>query len=791
MKKSKKALLRSISIILSIMMILSALPMTVYAEGSTGTKGVSTGAKGIGTTTFVSPAASLTASAWQLKVIGAGSINMEQVTDAQWNSTDNSGVQFYYSIMDSSGSVFSNNSFNGGTGLPSEFGTVSYCYVYYAEDPSTAGKELSNAVPVGMSQSQWLSTLANYEKDLSHMSDGCIDYTELLQTELTWVDSSDNTLPLAYSLGGEGSIVYEPHWYSVFVKLEQDGADPFINTDNSVVYVHDGSGSGTGGTGGGTVPSGFAGPAVSVRANPYANVNGTQTQVNDVEYESVSNSGVRFCYFVIDSNYAAFGSGTGQKALNAEDGSIEFAYVYSDTVPSGSTDITSLCPVGMTAQSWQNTVTEYRSQWTSDNPRTKVDYTNLLAALNWTSDDRLRVYSDNEVYGTSGGTAHYTNRFYGAFIRWSKDSDILYGTDCPLVYLHEKAPDVITSPVISAIAIPCNTNTNASVNGTQVIIPRTATETGIDFRYSITDNYNVTWSDADALNPKPVDTSAVRIEYLWTYTDYNNMANLPAGRVPIGMSSLDWNNMRNDYLTEWLSEHSSAEPDYSDLIIDLPGWTTDPVLPLFDDKTVYGAGNGEAGVYSPRFYSCMIRLTFLDGSGYRKAFINTGYSVQIKFGTVGAVNAPVTFNGMELRYYDTSKHIYDYVWQSMGYVSVESFTDYIVGYVLTDDFGQQYGNLDYGHPALPSNAHLEYLWNYISIEDYNGNSSTTAITNIFPGWNAIPCGMTKAAWQALTDGKSNEEKNAVLASLSGWTEDNRMPVYSKGERGYCSKPQHL
>ena len=192
--------------------------------------------------------------------------------------------------------------------------------------------------------------------------------------------------------------------------------------------------------------------------------------------------------------------------------------------------------------------------------------------------------------------------------------------------------------------------------------------------------------------------------------------------------------MRNDYLTEWLSEHSSAEPDYSDLIIDLPGWTTDPVLPLFDDKTVYGAGNGEAGVYSPRFYSCMIRLTFLDGSGYRKAFINTGYSVQIKFGTVGAVNAPVTFNGMELRYYDTSKHIYDYVWQSMGYVSVESFTDYIVGYVLTDDLGQQYGNLDYGHPALPSNAHLEYLWNYISIEDYNGNSSTTAITNIFPGW---------------------------------------------------------
>ena len=271
------------------------------------------------------------------------------------------------------------------------------------------------------------------------------------------------------------------------------------------------------------------------------------------------------------------------------------------------------------------------------------------------------------MYGTSTGAApHYTNRFYGAFLRWTGDTQTVYSTDVPLVYLHEKAPDVVTSPVNSAFAIPCNTSNGTSVNGTEVIIPRTAFETGVVFRYSLTDYYSTVWSTADALNPHPADPAVALVEYLWTYTDSANLASLPAGRTPIGMSEFDWNTARNAYMEDWFAQHPGIEPDYSDFIIDLPGWTTDPALPLFDDATVYGEGGsagGPAAVYSSRYYSCMVRVTFLDGSGYRKAFINTGYYVRIRFGTVGAVNAPVTITGMELRYYDTSKGIYDYVWR--------------------------------------------------------------------------------------------------------------------------------
>ena len=73
---------------------------------------------------------SLTAEAYQLKVSGTGATSLDQVTDAQWVSTSNSGVQFYYTTIAGAGSLYSNNPFSGMSALPSDMGTVYYSYIF-------------------------------------------------------------------------------------------------------------------------------------------------------------------------------------------------------------------------------------------------------------------------------------------------------------------------------------------------------------------------------------------------------------------------------------------------------------------------------------------------------------------------------------------------------------------------------------------------------------------------------------------------------------------------------------
>ena len=79
MKKCKKYGLRLFSMLLAIMMIVSAVPMSVFAvdigDGGVGydgeqgnTIGINTGTRGLGSTTFVAPVSSLTAGAYQIKM---------------------------------------------------------------------------------------------------------------------------------------------------------------------------------------------------------------------------------------------------------------------------------------------------------------------------------------------------------------------------------------------------------------------------------------------------------------------------------------------------------------------------------------------------------------------------------------------------------------------------------------------------------------------------------------------------------------------------------------------------
>ncbi len=755
----------------------TAQTVVTGAEGEkseTGTKGV-TGAKGGSTGAFVPPVTFMTATAYKLSVSGNGSTSMDMVSNTTWNSTSNSGVYFYYMVGDSAGNYYSNNPFTGRSPLPSGAGTVSYAYIYYAEDPSKGGRELSNVVPVGTAQSAWLAALHNYEKNPANLKDGAIDYTELLLNNLSWVASSNTTLPLAATMGGAGSLVYEPQYYSVFLKWEMDGCDPVISTNNSVVYVHDsssggGTGTGTGeggtGTGEGGSTSTFVGPASAVYANPYQMSDGSYTLATDVEYDDVSESGVWFYYGVRDANYAPFGTIPGQTPLGSSDGQVQYVYVYSDTATT--MGVSTFCPVGMTLSAWQSVVSKYAGEYGAAHPREPVNYDGLLATLVWTSasNNHLQVYSDNAVYGTTGGTTTYSPRYYSVFVRWTDGVNTVYYTSNPTVFLHQSPPPVPTSPVSSASAAPYWTTSSGSLGGSSAILPKTSTATNIDFRYAFTDAYNITWSNQPGAINHPVDPSLVRIEYLWTYTDKSNQGfvGLPAGYVPVGMSALEWNTMRNDYMSTW--RDPSSPIDYSNLVIDLSGWTTDPNLPLFDDEAVYGVGNGEKGKLTSRYYSCMVRVTFLDGSGYRKAFL-TGSSVLLKFGTVGALNMPFTVNSLTGKRYSGGAY---QDWSSVTVTAHETYTPVRFAYSITDDIGQEFRSFTNGYSTVPYGVTVNYLW---------------AEANLYeipypPGIHKVPIGMTRAEWEAMLEGKTEADYPALLASLSGWTTDPRLPVFHGG-----------
>ena len=129
--------------------------------------------------------------------------------------------------------------------------------------------------------------------------------------------------------------------------------------------------------------------------------------------------------------------------------------------------------------------------------------------------------------------------------------------------------------------------------------------------------------------------------------------------------------------------------DYSDLVIDLPGWTTNPVLPLFDDAAVYGAGNGTAGQYTPRYYSCMVRVRFTDDSGYRKAFHYVSGTVYLKYGNLGELNPPIHLNALEPKEYNPSYYSWSVTSASSGAAGIDTYTPVTYAYDLTDSLGQR------------------------------------------------------------------------------------------------------
>ncbi|MBR7070973.1 MAG: leucine-rich repeat protein [Clostridia bacterium] len=749
-------------------------------EAPSGTKSIeiNTGKKGLASTVFVAPIASLTANAYQMVMSGGGSVSMQSVTTAPWNSTSDSGVKFYYDLKDSVGMEFSNNAYAGGTSLPSEYGAISYCFIYYFENPAEKGKSLYNVVPVGMTRSAWLDILTNYEKDPTHFSNGSLDYADLFAT-LTWVDSSNTTLPLAYSMGGDGSIVYEPHYYSVLVKWQADGGDPYYSTDNGVVYVYDGSsggGTGTGGDGGGGTggtSTGFVAPVSSVLANPYQAANGSTVAVGDVELVNHTDPGVDFYYTAVDSVGGTFGGAPWNTPLGEQDGVIQYAFVYADSLPQYRT-IRSFTPVGTSPSAWQTAVSNYENQQMNAGGGgggvVEFDYSDLLATLNWTSasNTRLTVYSDEAVYGapSGDGSLHYSDRYYSVFVRWVKDGVAVYNTTgSGTVYLHEKAPDVIAAPVSNVSAVPKLISTGQSPQGGTVILPRNPTETGIDFRYTLTDGNSITWSSVPGSTYHPITGDNAVVEYLWTYTDGSY------GMAPIGMNASTWQTTVNNYENNWYSQHPRTPVDYSDLVVDLTGWTINPILPLFDDAAVYGAGNGTAGQYTPRYYGCMVRVRFTDGSGYRKAFHYVSGTVYLKFGNPGELNPPVHLISLEPKTYNASSYTWSVTSATSGAAGIDTYTPVTYAYDLTDNIGQRYAYPSGSYTAVPYPATVSYLWTWID---------ETQVT--WPRTAQIPIGMTAEAWAALIEGKSEFEVKQILATLPGWTTDPRLPIFSDGER---------
>nr|MCR5826283.1 leucine-rich repeat protein [Oscillospiraceae bacterium] len=571
-----------------------------------------------------------------------------------------------------------------------------------------------------------------------------------------------------------------------------DGTVTTTNGDGTVTTGGDGTVT-TGGDGGGGTGSVFTAPPSMLYAEPGRWSEGALTPVYDVELLSYSdNPNVFFFYYLEDFMGEKFGFAPTEQMLSANYGEVQFAFVYSDTAPSG-TGITDYCPIGMTAAQWQSAVADYESQYGNGGT---TDYAGLLATLNWVpaSEGYLRAYSDDEVYGTASAVvaSTYQDRYYSVFLRWVNGDDAWYAVNETAVYLHEKEQGVIDTPFSDGGAHPYLTAHNIPTPG-QMVISHSETETGIDFRYAFTDGAATVWSNIpDMYNP----TNGVTAEYLWTYTDYENLAGTEA-MTPVGMASDVWNTMRTEYLVQWYSAHSGGgggrtenttrgqetaeSPDYAELFATLSGWTTDPTLPLLDDAAVYGTESG-AGVYGSRYYSCLLRIRLNDGSGYEKIFFgNSNGYVYLLFGDYGKLNAPVTMNNLELQYYDVSKGIWDGIWMVMSYSAKEPYTDYVVAYSLTDALGQNYGNLDGNYFGLPSNARMEYLWTYVDWESVAGNSQLVN-TQYRPYLDQIPIGMTKSEWDSMRAGKSGDALTELLGSLSGWTEDRRLPTFSKGER---------
>ncbi|MBQ7624307.1 MAG: leucine-rich repeat protein, partial [Clostridia bacterium] len=551
-----------------------------------------------------------------------------------------------------------------------------------------------------------------------------------------------------------------------------------------------GTGEGGGDAGGGTggMSNGFIAPATELTPYPGRWVNGQGlSYINEVELLSLSDDpNVTFFFHVKDSAGETFGNLPTDKFLYPADGAVQYVFVYSDDDPKDA-PIYAYAPVGMTESAWQTAVSDFESSH-APGAGGVYDYSELLATLDWISADEgnLRSYSDEEAYGTTVGTAapaggnNYRNRYYSVFSRYVKDGSVYYETVCTPVYVYEKEQAPVAAPLTDGFARPYLTLHNVPTPQKH-IIPSDADETEIDFRYSFTDANSVIYSNIPGSNYNL--TNQVTVEYLWTYVDEENQnfVNTPAGTTPLGMSTEAWNALRNEYLNEWLSSHPREEPDLSDLIIDLPGWTTDPVLPLFDDETVYGAGNGRSGVYHSRWYSCMVRVTINDGSGYSKAFVNSsGSFVHLVIGDYGKVNGPITLNSLGLKYYnvENGNSVWDTMWYVMSYTNIEPFTDYVLAYSLTDNLNQHFGNADSVYPDLPSNATIEFLWTYIPWNDATGGVDYI-VADYEPGFDQIPIGMTKSEWHALIDGKNDQEKAAIVTSLPGWTTDNRLPIFQK------------
>ena len=553
-----------------------------------------------------------------------------------------------------------------------------------------------------------------------------------------------------------------------------------------------GGGGGAGSGGGGGIGSGgevggssdFVAPATDLVAYPGRWVNGKGLEAfDDLEVLRLTDDpNVLFFYHVKDSTDTTFGKIPTDKPFYPGDGEIQYVYVYSDTDPKEEA-IRAFTPVGMTAAAWQSALDEYEAE--NAEPGEPTDYSALLATLTWITVDfyspeesRLPAYSDGEVYGnlTPAGYDNYaySDRYYSVFARWVKGDEVLYCTANRWIYLHEKK-DVITAPITSASAVAYRSQDGSLIGKPARILSRSDTETGVEFRYTFTDTDGTVYSNApgDDYNP----TAAATVEYLWTYTDDKGMAGLDA-MPPVGMSSLAWNTMRSDFL---MNARDPGNIDYSELLDGLSGWTTNPTLPLFDDETVYGTGNGEAGVYHSRYYSCMVRVSLNDGSGYRKAFINSGPDtyVQILIGDYGVLNTPVNVHSMRLSYFREKTGIWDFPWMTMNYLSLQPYTDYIATYDLTDLIGQRFGSEDNVYPVLPSNAHFEYLWTRIPWSTVNPVDPYVRYDYTPTFAVQTPAMLSDEEWAEMTEGKSRAEIETILKELPYWTSDNRLPVFSE------------
>ena len=725
MKKLRNPARRTICVLLAVVMLLSASPFAALAEAEP--EGVPTtfegGAKLVSSVQKTA-APNLTVGAFRLQMGGAGSVELVAVSDAAWNANFESGVSYYYTLL-ADGSEFSNSPY--GTPLPSSLGEVDYCYIYYAEDPSTAGRGLANAVPVGMSQSAWNTLLANNTKDGVLAEDG------VLSGITSWTSAANTDLPLAVSYAvaaGSVTIEHEAHWYSVLLRFTPKEGEPQYSTENGIVYVHggdggDGGGGGAGGGGGGgVVVSGFVAPAQSLYADTGKWVNGKGfTPIGDVELDDLSSDpGVSFFYHCKDAEGNTYGLRPDEHYFGDGSNELQYVFVYSDTDPKDD-PLTAYAPVGMTKEAWLETVAAFEAA----HPGTK-DYSDLLAALPWQAagDGALPAFSNEQCCGTEApSAAHtYSDRWYSVFMRWHRGENALYSTDSLNVYVHRKEPDVITTPISNGAARPCLTEVNV-LSARAHVISRTATETEIDFRYTFTDADGVVWTNipGDGCRPRP-------------------------------------------------PQHPFRLDDRSD----------PPALRRRDRLRLRG---GRRRLF--------LALVFLHGAHYREGDGRDQGLYEQRRGLLRPpphrklqrAQCPVTMEALGLTFWNTNyeNHYWDTMHYMRRFTTEDAYTDYVMRYSVKDLLNQRYGRVDTSFPDLPKNARIEFLWTYIPWDDATGGS-TEEVTAYEPNFDQIPTALSKEEWYALIDGKTTEEKLAVLDSLSGWTTDNRLPTFFVGKYYY-------